>query len=294
MKAIVRESLKSIETHLNNERQAQYGMNQGKILGGFCRVMTRDRSYFIEFIVDDKIERVYVDVYPQIVVEKPYRFMVHAYVNEKTSNYKSGRIDIDDDNGELKVRVEASIVDHAVSVKDIKDMEHLAVQISDGLERRLDKMAHGVPFRDDDPELMSDSEKKMANLKKKLRGGSDSDTEDADPFMEFLKKMSSMVDDDSEDDSDSADDDLSAILESIDFEDKTDDVGDGVDVVLEQYGENKFYVIKCVRDISGVSLPEAKRMVESAPITILKNVSREKAESAINRLKAEGATAEIR
>jgi ribosomal protein L7/L12 len=153
-------------------------------------------------------------------------------------------------------------------------------------------MSHGVPFKEDDPELMSEREKRMNRMKKKLEGSSDDDSSESDPFMELFKRMSSMVDDDSDDDSD--DEDVSKLIESLDFEDKTDRASDGADVVLESYGENKLYVIKCVRDITGASLPEAKRMVESAPITILKNVSREKAESAINRLKAVGATAEIR
>ena len=154
MNAIVKASLNNIEAYLNKERKAFYGMFQGKILGGFCQIMTPDRSYFVQYIVNDKLERVFVDVYPQIIVEKPYRYEVHAYVNEKTSTYQDGRVDIDKVNGELKIRVATSIVDHAVSEKDIEDMEHLAVQISDGLERRLDKMAHGVRFREDDPEVM--------------------------------------------------------------------------------------------------------------------------------------------
>lgn len=291
MNAIVERSLRSIETYLNKERQAFYGMFQGKIPGGWCRVMTRDRSYFVQFIIDEDIERVFVEVYPQIMVEKPYRYMVHAYVNEQTSTYKSGRVDIDDDNGELKIRVETSIADHAVTEKDIEDMEHLAVQISDGLERRLDKMAHGVPFKDDDPDLMSEREKRMARMKKKLEGADGEESSDSDHFMELLKRISSMSDDDSDDESD---DDISTLIESIDFEDKTDGASDGVDVVLESYGENKLYVIKCVRDITGVSLPEAKHMVESAPLTILKNVSQEEAERVMDRLQAEGAKVSIR
>ena len=293
MNASVDRSLRSIETYLNKERQAFYGMFQGKIPGGWCRVMTKDRSYFVQFIIDEDIERVFIEVYPQIMVEKPYRYMVHAYVNEQTSTYKSGRVDIDDDNGELRIRVETSIADHAVSEKDIEDMEHLAVHISDGLERRLDKMAHGVPFKDDDPDLMSEREKRMARMKKKLEGAEGEESSDSDPFMELLKRISSMSDDDSDDD-DSDDDDISTLIESIDFEDKTDGASDGVDIVLESYGENKLYVIKCVRDITGVSLPEAKRMVESAPLTILKNVSQEEAERVMDRLQAEGAKVSIR
>ena len=139
---------------------------------------------------------------------------------------------------------------------------------------------------------MSEREKRLAKIKKKLEGADDDDSSDSDPFMELLKRMSSMSDDDSDDDSD--DEDVSRLIESLDFEDKTESASGGVDVVLESYGENKLYVIKCVRDITGASLPEAKRMVESSPIAILKNVSQEEAESAVDKLQAEGAKVSIR
>ena len=289
MKTIARESLNNIESYLNKERKAFYGMFQGKIPGGYCRIMTPDRSYFIHYIVNEKLERVFVDVYPQIIVEKSHRYEVHAYVNEKTSTYQDGRVDIDNENGELKIRVATSIVDHAVSEKDIEDMEHLAVRISDGLERRLDKMAHGVRFKEDDPDVMGECEKIMN--RKKLEDFDDDDDSEEDPFFELLKRISSR-----RENSHSAfgEEDISRLFESSDFEEDTETAKSGVDVVLESYGENKFYVIKCVRDISGVSLPEAKHMVESVPFTILKNVSKEEAEIAVNRLEAEGAKAYIR
>lgn len=213
MNTIVKESAHNVRTHLKKERQAFFGMFMGPIPGGTCRIQTSDRSYRVDYIIDEKIERFFVDAYPQIVCEKPYRQMMHAYVNEKTSGYKAGRVDIDDDNGEVRVRVEASIVDKPVSVKDIKDMEHLAIHICDGLEKRLDKMAHGVYFKEDDPELMSTAEKKFASLRKRLTALRDDD-EDSDDSLEELMKMLESDDEEQEDD---------AVADVTDYTDDKDD-----------------------------------------------------------------------
>ena len=166
----------------------------------FPRLMAGDNEFVIngngkivfEYITPVKLGNIAIDINAmsgqictddnQIIVEKSHRYEVHAYVNEKTSTYQDGRVDIDNENGELKIRVATSIVDHAVSEKDIEDMEHLAVRISDGLERRLDKMAHGVRFKEDDPDVMGECEKIMN--RKKLEDFDDDDSEE-DPFFEL-------------------------------------------------------------------------------------------------------------
>ena len=168
MNAIVMETVNNIENHLKKERKLNYGMLMGVKPGGFSRIVTQDRCYHVFYSADESKERVFVDVYPGITIEKAYRQMAHSYINEKTSGFKAGRVDIDEDTGEVRIRVETSIVSNPATVKDIRDMEHLAIHISDSFERKLDKLGHGVYFKDDDPDLMSASEKKMELLKKKL------------------------------------------------------------------------------------------------------------------------------
>ena len=225
--SIIQRTLSNIETHLKNERQALYGMFMGTIPGGTCQIHTSDRSYRIDYIIDEKIERFFVDAYPQIVCEGPYRQMMHAYVNEKTSSYKSGRIDIDEGTGEVKIRVESPLVDQPITVNTIKDMEHLSIHICDGLERRLDKMAHGVYFKEDDPELMSAVERKFASLKKSLSPLEDDTDDSIDEFLEMLES------DDDDRDGDIVPDDQNNSDES------NDDVGDNSnDVGAEEATEN--------------------------------------------------------
>ena len=238
MKTIIKETESNIKTHLENERTALYGIFMGLIPGGFCRINTSDRSYHVEYIVDEKIKRFFVDAYPQIVCEQPYRHMMHAYVNEKTSGYKSGRVDIDDDNGEVRVRVEASIVDKPVSVKDIKDMEHLVIRICDSIEKRLDKMAHGVYFKEDDPDLMSAAEKKFASLKKRL--STLHDDEDSEASLEDLMNML-----ESDDDDENSDDALADVTDNTDdndgtAEDNTEEGGDEPDKSTDKSFDDLF------------------------------------------------------
>ena len=67
------------------------------------------------------------------------------------------------------------------------------------------------------------------------------------------------------------------------------------DVVLKSAGGNKIAVIKAVREaIPGLSLIEAKGMVDGAPKTIKEAISKEAAEEIATKLKAAGAEIEIK
>ncbi len=210
MSTIVNKSINAIEQHMKNERQAFFGLFQGECPGGFCRIHTANRHYFVHYILDEKLERFFVDIYPQCVCEKPYLFMSHYYANKKNSSYKSGRIDIDDDCGEVRIRVETSIVEHSVEVKDIKDMEHLAIRIADEIERRFDRLGHGIYFEEDDPAVMGEMEKKMMALMKKMEGKSSADAASDSSDFDDIMDMLDFDDDSDENDGDNADDSTSA------------------------------------------------------------------------------------
>ena len=66
------------------------------------------------------------------------------------------------------------------------------------------------------------------------------------------------------------------------------------DVVLKAIGEKKIEVIKAVRELTGLGLVEAKNLVESAPSTIKEAQPKEEAEKMVEKLKAAGATAELK
>ena len=66
------------------------------------------------------------------------------------------------------------------------------------------------------------------------------------------------------------------------------------DVILKGDGGNKMNVIKVVKDIAGVALMEAKKLVDSAPCTIKEKVSKEEADAIEAKLKEAGAEVEIK
>ena len=65
-------------------------------------------------------------------------------------------------------------------------------------------------------------------------------------------------------------------------------------VVLKEVGANKIAVIKAVREITGLGLSDAKALVDGIPATVKENVSKDDAAAAEEKLKAAGATVELK
>lgn len=64
-------------------------------------------------------------------------------------------------------------------------------------------------------------------------------------------------------------------------------------VVLKSDGGNKVAVIKVVKDSTGLGLMDAKKMVESAPVTVKENIKKEEAEELKKLLEAAGAQVSV-
>ena len=67
-----------------------------------------------------------------------------------------------------------------------------------------------------------------------------------------------------------------------------------VNVVLAAAGDSKVGVIKAVREITGLGLVDAKKLVDGAPATIKENVAAEEAEELKKKLTDAGATVEFK
>lgn len=66
------------------------------------------------------------------------------------------------------------------------------------------------------------------------------------------------------------------------------------DVILTAAGDKKVQVIKVVRELTGLSLTEAKALVDGAPKPVKEKVSKADAEAAKAKLEEAGATVEIK
>ena len=66
------------------------------------------------------------------------------------------------------------------------------------------------------------------------------------------------------------------------------------DVVLTGFGDKKLNVVKVVKNLTGASLMESKKMVESAPATLKEAVSKEEAEKVKAEVEEAGGSVEIK
>ncbi len=66
------------------------------------------------------------------------------------------------------------------------------------------------------------------------------------------------------------------------------------DVILKAAGDKKIQVIKVVREATGLGLKEAKELVDGAPKAVKTALSKADAEALVEKLKAEGATVELK
>ena len=66
------------------------------------------------------------------------------------------------------------------------------------------------------------------------------------------------------------------------------------DVVLKSAGQAKLQVIKVVKDLAGLSLGDAKALVDAAPKAVKEGISKEEAESLKATLEEAGAEVELK
>lgn len=65
-------------------------------------------------------------------------------------------------------------------------------------------------------------------------------------------------------------------------------------VVLTSFGEKKLDVVKVVKNITGASLMDAKKLVESVPATLKESVSKEEGEKIKKEIADVGGTVELK
>jgi large subunit ribosomal protein L7/L12 len=66
------------------------------------------------------------------------------------------------------------------------------------------------------------------------------------------------------------------------------------DLVLKEVGAQKIPVIKVVRELTALGLKEAKELVESAPTTVKKGISKAEVDEGVKKLEEVGATVEVK
>ncbi len=66
------------------------------------------------------------------------------------------------------------------------------------------------------------------------------------------------------------------------------------DVVLTGFGDKKLNVVKVVKNLTGASLMEAKKMVEGVPATLKEGISKDEAEKVKGEIEEAGGSVELK
>ena len=66
------------------------------------------------------------------------------------------------------------------------------------------------------------------------------------------------------------------------------------DVVLTGFGDKKLNVVKVVKNLTGASLMEAKKMVEGVPATLKEGIAKEEAEKIKGEIEEAGGSVELK
>jgi large subunit ribosomal protein L7/L12 len=66
------------------------------------------------------------------------------------------------------------------------------------------------------------------------------------------------------------------------------------DVILTGFGDKKLQVVKVVKDLLGVPLMDAKKLVEGVPATLKQGISKDEANNLKTKIEAEGGSVEFK
>lgn len=66
------------------------------------------------------------------------------------------------------------------------------------------------------------------------------------------------------------------------------------DVIIKAAGQSKLAVIRLVKELTGISLKEAKEIIDKAPKAVKEGVTKEEAEALKNQLEEAGAEIELK
>ena len=141
----VRDSVNNIGKYLANTKCICYGKLTGGKHGWYRKVIYNSRPYFVCYTVDAQLEWVYVDIYLSCMCGAPYRRQLMSYAVQKTSYLHKGRIDVDDGNGEVFIRMTTSINSRAVTCNEIRALERVGiVEIADKYFDEISDIANGI------------------------------------------------------------------------------------------------------------------------------------------------------
>lgn len=143
MKSNVQMTMENIKTYLEEKSGHNYFAEMfGKRKGFMSQIMTHDRVFWIMYRVEECMEEVVVEIYPEINCSTEYRAQTAEYLMYKNAEKRIGNIRLDD-CGSIHLHIEHGIKDEAASIAVIEMLEHVGLQILYETIEKMEYLAHG-------------------------------------------------------------------------------------------------------------------------------------------------------
>lgn len=143
MKTNVETTMENIRDYLENKSGHNYCSEMfGARKGFMAQVMTDERLFWLLFRVDEGIDQLIIEIFPEINCSYAYRAQTSDYVMEKNTEKKIGNIRIED-CGSVHVHIEHGIKDSAISSETIEMLEHIAIKTLIESIDDIEALSHG-------------------------------------------------------------------------------------------------------------------------------------------------------
>ncbi len=118
------------------------------------------RTYFEQFVVDERAELLYIELSLDVMCLKPYRRMLGDYLEQINSIIKNGKICIQS-NGHVYMHIAQYFKDNPIEVDTINEMERNLIVVAEEYGENIQKAANGYPVSDEDDTIKDLIEKMM-------------------------------------------------------------------------------------------------------------------------------------
>ncbi|MBR4514290.1 MAG: hypothetical protein IKO61_05340 [Lachnospiraceae bacterium] len=168
---------KNIEKYLANDEAIHryyYAPTSGKRGGWVTAFGYPDRTYNVQFVVDEVPEVVYIEMMIGITCPKPYRGMLCERICEINAYLKSGNIRLEK-NGSVYIHISQFFKDNPIEIETIREMEHCCIGIAQEYADDLQAIAGGrFPEEKEENESLKELLRKMKRSGKPDEVGDDS------------------------------------------------------------------------------------------------------------------------
>ena len=180
MKSNVQITMENIKIFLEKKSGHNYFAEMfGKRRGFISQIMTNDRVFWAMYKVEETIDEVVIEIYPEINCGSEYRAQTSEYLMQKNAEKRIGNVRMDD-CGSIHLHIEHGIKDEAASIDVIEMMEHIGMQILYETIEKTECLAHGKYYsnKGEEKEKLMKALPSLPDIEKMMKSISEKDDEE--------------------------------------------------------------------------------------------------------------------